>query len=164
MSDDSAENGTEDANRRRWVDAADHVATYRATGGRVGHVWHDRPHLLLSTTGRRSGREHTVPLVYGRLPGTGPEARVDGGPAGLPVVVASAGGAERHPAWYLNLVADPRVGVQLLDRTWEATATTVDGELEELAWQVMGRTWSGFTAYRERTRRRIPVVVLGPPA
>jgi deazaflavin-dependent oxidoreductase (nitroreductase family) len=160
VSDDFPDPGAEDPNRRRWVDAAEHVATYRLTDGRIGHLWHDRPHLLLTTTGRRSGREHTVPLVYGRLP----DAGRGGGPAGRLVVVASAGGAERHPAWYLNLVARPLVGVQLLDRTWDAAATTADGGLEDLAWQVMGRTWSGFTTYSEQTRRRIPVVVLEPRA
>lgn len=154
MSSAGPERPAGDPNRRRWVDAAEHVAAYRASAGAVGHTWHDRPHLLLTTTGRRSGREHTVPLVYGRLPGAGAGDRL--------VVVASAGGAEQHPAWYLNLAEHPSVGVQLLGRVWAATAVTADGADEEAAWDVMGRTWAGFTAYREQTRRRIPVVVLEP--
>lgn len=146
---------TEDANTRRWVDAAEHVATYRRTDGAVGHTWHDRPHLLLSTTGRRSGREHTVPLVYAWMPPVR-----DGGPRRRLVVVASAGGAEQHPAWYLNLRAHPEVGVQLLDRRWRTTAGTASGPEEEQGWEQMVRTWHGFAAYRRDTRRRIPVVVL----
>lgn len=154
MSRAAADREGEDPNRRRWVDAAEHVAVYRTTGGAVGHTWHDRPHLLLTTTGRRSGREHTVPLVYGRLPGAGAADRL--------VVVASAGGAERHPAWYLNLAEHPSVGVQLLDRVWAANAVTIGGPEEDAAWDLMARTWAGFTSYRQQTRRRIPVVVLEP--
>lgn len=151
----------EDPSTRRWADAAEHVATYRSTGGAVGHTWHGRPHLLLSTTGRRSGLEHTVPLVYARLPGAlvdEPDGHPDGG--GRLVVVASAGGAERHPAWYLNLEADHEVGVQLLDHRWRARARTAVGAEEEQGWQALVRTWAGFAVYRRETARRIPVVVL----
>lgn len=147
---------TEEANRRRWVDAAEHVATYRATGGVVGHTWQDRPHLLLSTTGRRSGREHTVPLVHTLVPG--PD-----GATPLLAVVASAGGAERHPAWYLNLVADPDVGVQLWAHRWRTRAVVAEGSQEEAAWAGLVGIWSGFAAYRRDTARRIPVVLLAAP-
>jgi deazaflavin-dependent oxidoreductase (nitroreductase family) len=144
---------SEDPNRRRWIDAADHVATYRATDGVVGHTWQDRPHLLLTTTGRRSGREHTVPLVYSRLPDAGQGDRL--------VVVASAGGAELHPAWYLNLIDHPVVGVQLWAQRWRTTARTADSAEEEAGWERMTSTWAGFGEYRRRTARRIPVVLLG---
>lgn len=145
-----------DPNRRRWADAAEHVATYRATGGMVGHTWADRPHLLLGTTGRRSGREHTVPLVYARLPGPAGSARL--------VVAASAGGAEQHPAWFLNLVAHPDVGVQLRDRCWRTKATVAEGAEEEAGWAAMTTTWDGFRRYREQTTRRIPLVLLAEHA
>lgn len=151
---------SQDPNTRRWVDAAEHVACYRRTDGAVGHTWHDRPHLLLSTTGRRSGREHTVPLVYAWLPARPGGAVDEQDSTRRLVVVASAGGAERHPAWYLNLQACADVGVQLLDRRWRTTAGTASGAQEEQAWQQMVRTWDGFAAYRRGTRRRIPVVVL----
>ncbi|WP_336923709.1 nitroreductase/quinone reductase family protein [Aquipuribacter sp. SD81] len=147
-----------DPNRRRWVDAAEHVAAYRASDGTVGHTWADRPHLLLTTTGRRSGREHTVPLVYARVPAAG------GG--SVLVVAASAGGAERHPAWFLNLQADPRVGVQLRERRWQARARVADGAQEEAGWVALVGTWGGFARYRAATTRRIPLVLLPgePPA
>lgn len=152
MTPDAPEPPEQDPNRRRWVDAAEHVATYRATGGAVGHTWADRPHLLLGTTGRRSGREHTVPLVYARLPDAvrGPSL----------VVAASAGGAERHPAWFLNLEAHPAVDVQLWDRRWRATAAVAEGAEEEAGWAAMTATWDGFRRYREETARRIPLVLL----
>lgn len=144
----------QDPNRRRWLDSAEHVAVYRATDGAVGHTWADRPHLLLSTTGRRSGRQHTVPLVYARLD------RSVQGP--VLVVAASAGGAEQHPAWFLNLTANTDVAVQLWDRSWRATATVATGADEEAGWQAMVATWDGFAGYRDQTARRIPVVLLGP--
>jgi len=155
-----AEQRTEqDPNRCRWVDAAEHVATYRATDGAVGHTWADRPHLLLSTTGRRSGREHTVPLVYARLADAAGGARL--------VVAASAGGAEIHPAWYLNLVADPDVAVQLWGRRWLTSAGVAEGDDVEPGWSAMTTTWDGFRRYREETTREIPLVLLeedGPSA
>lgn len=137
-----------------WADAADHVETYRRTGGVEGHRWHGRPHLLLTTTGRRTGREHTVPLVYAPL-STSDGPRL--------VVVASAGGAETHPAWFLNLRHDPGVGVQLWGRTWTTAAEQADGEVEEAAWAAAGRTWEGFLRYRQQTARRIPFVLLDLP-
>ncbi|MFC3687834.1 nitroreductase/quinone reductase family protein [Aquipuribacter hungaricus] len=142
------------AAERAWADAAEHVEVYRRTAGAEGHRWHGRPHLLLGTTGRRSGRLRTVPLVYAR-------ARTAAGER--LVVVASAGGAERHPAWYLNLVAAPAVQVQLLDRVWSTAATTAAGQDEEAGWAAMAATWDGFARYRALTARRIPVVLLGPP-
>ena len=139
---------------RTWTDAAEHVDTYRRTDGVEGHWWHGRPHLLLGTTGRRSAHPHTVPLVYARL-GTAAGERL--------VVVASAGGAERHPAWYLNLVADPAVTVRLCDREWSTTADRVVGPVGDQAWEAMTRTWEGFARYRQDTVRAIPVLLLGGP-
>jgi deazaflavin-dependent oxidoreductase (nitroreductase family) len=143
-----------DAGGRDWVDAADHVAAYRRTDGLDGHWWRGRPHLLLGTTGRRSGREHTVPLVYSRLSTQAGERLV---------VAASAGGAETHPAWFLNLSADPVVTVRLWQEQWRTVAEQAHGEEEQAAWAAMGRTWEGFLDYRRRTARRIPLVLLGGP-
>lgn len=137
-----------------WADAADHVATYRRTDGTQGYWWHGRPHLLLGTTGRRSGRVHTVPVVYARLVVAAGQRLV---------VVASAGGAEAHPAWYLNVRADPSVTVRLLDREWTTVIEPAEGEDEEAAWAVMARTWDGFARYRRDTVRRIPVLLLPLP-
>lgn len=143
------------ARERAWTDTTEHVDTYRRTAGAEGHWWHGRPHLLLGTTGRRSGRPHTVPLVYARS-GTGAGERL--------VVVASAGGAERHPSWYLNLAADPRVTVRLCDQEWSTTAERAVGPVLDAAWEAMTRTWEGFAAYRRDTVRVIPVLLLAGPS
>lgn len=149
----------EQAQDHVWADAAEHVAAYEASDGAVGHDWLGRPHLLLRTTGRRTGRVRTVPLAYARLPVPDGTARY--------VVAASAGGAERHPAWYLNLVADPRVEVQVRAQRWSTTADPLVDEPHDVvegAWAALTDVWSGFGRYRAGTRRRIPVVLLAAPA
>jgi deazaflavin-dependent oxidoreductase (nitroreductase family) len=81
-----------------WV--AEHINDYVATGGKRGHLWKGVPTLLLTTRGRKTGALRRTALIYGR----------DGDSY---VVVASIGGAPKHPEWYLNLVADPEVRLQV---------------------------------------------------
>jgi deazaflavin-dependent oxidoreductase (nitroreductase family) len=127
----------------------EHVDRYRETGGEEGHDWKGTVTLLLTTTGRRSGEERTTPLIYQR----------DGDRY---VVVASQGGADEHPAWYLNLSADPNVEVQVKDDRFEATASTAEGEERERLWELMTATWPAYDRYQTKTDRQIPVVVLTP--
>jgi deazaflavin-dependent oxidoreductase (nitroreductase family) len=123
---------------------ADHIRRFEATGG------HPRPgvnDLLLTTRGRHSGKLRRTALVYAR----------DGDRY---VLAASNAGADRHPAWYLNLVADPRVVVRVGDRTFTATAcTAMPGERPRL-WDLMVATMPSYRGYQETTSREIPVVVL----
>jgi deazaflavin-dependent oxidoreductase (nitroreductase family) len=126
----------------------EHVRTYRETSGETGHEW--RPGvftLLLTTTGRRSGRPYTAPLIYGR----------DGDDY---VVVASKGGAPDHPDWYRNLEAKPQVELQVGAEVLDATARTATGEERERLWRMMAAIWPDYDSYAERTDRQIPVVVL----
>ena len=128
----------------------EHTRTYRETGGETGHEW--RPGvftLLLTTTGRRSGRPYTAPLIYGR----------DGDDY---VVVASKGGAPDHPDWYRNLEAKPQVELQVGAEVLDATARTATGEERERLWRMMAEIWPDYDSYAERTDREIPVVVLSP--
>lgn len=125
----------------------EHVRRYRETGGEVGHIWRGAPTLLLTTTGRRSGERRTTPLIYGR----------DGDRY---VVVASKGGAPRHPAWYLNLSAEPEVEVQVLDERFRARASTAGPQERERLWRLMAGIWPAYDEYTQRTEREIPVVVL----
>ena len=81
-----------------WI--KDHVAEYLASNGEKGHIWRGVPTLLLTTSGRKSGEPLLLPLIYGK----------DGDNY---LVVASKGGAPGHPAWYLNLAANPEVEVQV---------------------------------------------------
>jgi proline iminopeptidase len=126
----------------------EHVRRYRETGGGVGHIWKEGSTiLLLTTTGRSSGRETTVPLIYG----------LDGD---TPVIVASKGGAPEHPGWFRNLARNPEVGVQIMGERFRAHARVAEGEERERLWERMNEIWPHYDEYATRTEREIPVVVL----
>jgi deazaflavin-dependent oxidoreductase (nitroreductase family) len=128
-----------------WV--KQHIDEYVATGGEEGHLWNGVPTLLLTTTGRRSGQRRRTALIYGR----------DGDDY---VVVASQGGAPAHPAWYLNLDANPEVEVQVGEEVFAATARTVDDADRARLWPRMRDLWPAYDEYQDKTERQIPVVVL----
>jgi deazaflavin-dependent oxidoreductase (nitroreductase family) len=130
---------------RGWV--ATHIRSYVETGGRRGHRWHGAPTLLLTTRGRRSGTRRRTALIYGR----------DGDRY---LVVASNGGAEGHPNWYLNLAADPDVEVQVGAERFAARARTATAEEKPRLWPVMTALWPEYDTYQRKTARVIPVVVL----
>jgi deazaflavin-dependent oxidoreductase (nitroreductase family) len=125
----------------------DHVRQYQETDGRVGHDWNGVTCLILTTRGRRSGTLRSRPLIYGS----------DGDAY---VVIASYGGAPQHPAWYLDLQADPRAGVQVKADRFAATARTAEGAERDRLWRLMTGLWPNYDQYTQRTDRRIPVVVL----
>jgi proline iminopeptidase len=126
----------------------EHVRRYRETDGSVGYIWkRDAKILLLTTKGRSSGQERTVPLIY---------EDVDG----VPVIVASKGGAPEHPGWYRNILADPEVTVQILGDVFPAHARTVTGEERERLWAAAAAQWPDYDVYATRTDREIPVVAL----
>jgi deazaflavin-dependent oxidoreductase (nitroreductase family) len=136
-----------------WI--RDHVRRYLETDGEDGHLWDSTPvggkglipTLLLTTVGRRSGRRLTLPLIYGR---SGDDY----------VVVASRGGAPTHPSWYLNLVAEPRVELQVKADRFSATARTAGPEERARLWQPMRDLYPPYDEYQARAGREIPVVVL----
>ena len=133
----------------QWMTGMNNVA-YRLSGGRVaGHIPSGAPICLLTTTGRRSGRPRTVPLVY--VP--------DGDDL---VVVASRGGMGSHPAWYLNLRDDPAATVQLGVSTMAVRARDATDEERGRLWPGLTAAYPHFDAYQARTSRHIPVVVLSP--
>jgi deazaflavin-dependent oxidoreductase (nitroreductase family) len=125
----------------------EHVQRYQATDGAEGHDWNNTVVLLLTTKGRNSGKSYTTPLIYQ--------------PYGDDyLVVASKGGADEPPLWYLNLEADPAVKVQVRDDKFAARARTAGpGEKPDM-WRVMARTWPDYDEYQKKTDRDIPVVVL----
>ena len=125
-----------------------HVRRYRETNGEEGHIWREGSTiLLLTTTGRNSGRKTTTPLIYG----------LDGD---NPVIVASKGGAPQHPGWYRNLVANPAAEVQILGETFPVRARDAEGDERERLWQMMNGIWKHYDEYQTKTDRQIPVVVL----
>ncbi|KUL40495.1 nitroreductase/quinone reductase family protein [Streptomyces regalis] len=133
------------------------IDEFRANKGRVGGYFEGARLILLTTTGARTGRPHTTPLGY--LP--------DGGERVL--VIASAAGAPRHPAWFHNLVANPRVTIESGAFTYEARAVVLEGEERDRIFARAVEAEPGWAAYQEKTERVIPVVALyeiaqgGPP-
>lgn len=129
--------------------SAANVAVYRWTGGRVGGRMGKAPILLLTTRGRKSGKRRTTPLLY-----------VEDGER--LVIVASQGGAPTHPAWFLNLRADPNVTVELGRERRTLRAREAGDEERERYWPRVVAMYAGYARYQERTSRRIPLVVLEP--
>jgi proline iminopeptidase len=126
----------------------EHVRRYRETDGEEGHIWREGSTiLLLTTTGRKTGRQSTTPLIYG----------MDGG---NPVIVASKGGAPAHPGWYRNLAKTPEVEVQIKGDRFHARARTAEGEERDRLWRRLNEIWPHYDEYQTKTEREIPVVVL----
>ncbi|HEY2072991.1 MAG TPA: nitroreductase family deazaflavin-dependent oxidoreductase [Gaiellaceae bacterium] len=128
-----------------------HRRVYRLTGGRLGGRIAAMPVLLLTTVGRTTGKSRTQPLAY---------TRVDDAYA----VIASKGGAARHPLWYLNLRANPLAEVTVGRETHAVRARDAEGEERERLWRRLADVYSGYDRYARKTNRRIPVVVLEPLA
>lgn len=125
----------------------EHIDRYVATGGEDGHDWQGTRTLLLTTTGRRSGEPRVAPLIYA--------------PAGDALaVVASKGGSDAPPAWYVNLTADPEVEVQVKDERFRATARTATPEEKAELWPAMVAEWPAYDEYQAKTDREIPIVLL----
>ncbi|HTR70041.1 MAG TPA: nitroreductase family deazaflavin-dependent oxidoreductase [Mycobacteriales bacterium] len=128
---------------------AEHVRRYQETGGEVGYIWNGVPSLLLTHTGRTSGKAYTTPLIFAR----------DGDDY---LVVASMGGAPMHPQWYLNLSAAPRASIQVKADSIDVVARTVSEEDKDRAWAIVTSVWPNYDVYQSRTQRSIPVVALTP--
>jgi deazaflavin-dependent oxidoreductase (nitroreductase family) len=126
-----------------------HVALYRLTGGRIGGRVNGSSVLLLTTNGRKSGRCRTVPLLY------------LGSNEGY-IVVASYGGADRHPGWFLNLQEDPSAVVQVQKRSAEVIASTVEHTTRESLWPKLVDMFPHIVSHQSRTRRILPLVQLKP--
>jgi deazaflavin-dependent oxidoreductase (nitroreductase family) len=123
------------------------IEEFRANGGKVGGPFQGGDLLLLTTTGAKSGQEHTAPLGYVR----------DGD---LLLIIGSAGGAPRHPAWYHNLLAHPLVRVEIGTEAFEAIAVPAEGARREKLFEHVVRTAPGYADYQTQTTRILPVVVL----
>ena len=126
-----------------------HRWLYRGSGGKWGQTFFGSPILLLTTTGRRTGQPRTWPLTY--LP---EGERL--------IVIASNGGQPNHPAWYLNLRANPQVSAQLGDQTHTMIAKTAEGAERARLWSRVVEEYPAYAGYQRKTDRQIPVVVLRP--
>ena len=126
----------------------EHIRQYRETDGEYGHDWkRGSSVLLLTTTGRRSGEPRTSALIYGR---SGDDY----------LIVASKGGADEPPDWYVNLQANPEVELQVLDDKFRARARDATPEEKPEMWREMVSHWPDYDAYQEKTDREIPIVLL----
>lgn len=126
-----------------------HVGAYKLSHGRVGNRYQGAPIALVESVGRKSGRHRTHPLVCSQ----------DGDNL---VVVASKGGIDRHPAWYLNLRANPETSAWWQGRKRRVHAREAEGSERERLWKLMTGVYPPYEDYQRRTERRIPVVVLEP--
>ncbi len=129
-----------------WI--AEHVKVYVESGGKEGHIWQPGvPTLLLTTRGNKSGTARRTALIYGR----------DGNDY---VVMASYAGSPTHPDWYLNLVADPEVVIQMGEDVTAGTARTVADEDRDRVWKIMTAIWPDYDEYSAKTNRKIPLVAI----
>ena len=126
-----------------------HASLFRATGGKVGGRLVGSPVLLLVTTGRKSGLQRTTPLLY-----------LDDG--NRHVIVASNGGAAKHPVWWLNLRANPEATVEIGGRKTRVRATEAQREERARLWRRLVLMYGPYESYRKKTDREIPVILLEP--
>ena len=139
--------GVKDATARRLSRL--HTMLYRTTRGRVGRRLVANDMLLLTTPGRISGKPHTVPLLYLQDDET-------------LVVVASWGGRDYHPDWYLNLKAYPAAAVTISGASRPVVARTAEAGERAIWWRRLQEAYRGYEAYQRRTQREIPIVFLEP--
>ena len=132
-----------------WEPIADHVERYLATDGEDGAVWEGAQTIILTTTGRKTGKLRRTPLI-----------RVKDGDDYL--VIASLGGAPQHPVWYLNLVANPDVTIQDRAEVHELRARVADDEERARRWPVAVAAWPAYDEYVTKTVRVIPLVICEP--
>jgi deazaflavin-dependent oxidoreductase (nitroreductase family) len=125
----------------------EHVERYRATGGEEGHEWRGTTAAILTTTGRKSGKQRDTPLIYGKA-----------GDAYM--VVPSDGGSPTPPTWYLNLQANPEAELQVKAERFKVRARDATAEEKPALWEQMTSQWPAYDDYQARTEREIPVVVL----
>ncbi len=127
------------------------VALYRRSGGRIGGTTKGAPVLLLTTTGRKSGKAWTNPVIY----------QHDGRRL---IVIASGAGSAEHPSWWLNLRSTPKATVELGRDRMEVTASEADDAERDRLWALMVAAYPAYNVYTTKTSRRMPVIVLDPAA
>jgi len=123
------------------------IEEFRANGGKVGGNFEGSPMLILHSTGAKTGEERVHPLVHGMH---GDDV----------VIFASKAGAPTHPAWYLNLVANPDATIEIGTETRRVRARVAEGVEREEIWSKQKAAMPGFAEYEAKTSRQIPVVIL----
>ena len=132
----------------KWISKAN-TAAFKASGGAMFSAMGDVKLAILTTVGRKSGKEREVPLVYG----------MDGDNV---IFIASKGGHPTHPLWYLNLAADAKVKVQIGKENKDYVARTAAGDERKRCWNIMVAMYKDYDSYQKWTDRVIPVVICEP--
>lgn len=144
-----------EASTSGWI--AEHRTRYLDSNGADGHMWDSAPlggpgllpTLLLTTTGRKTGEPRIMPLIYGETD------------SGGYIVIASKGGAPNHPAWYLNLLAQQEVIVQVIADRFTANYRIASGDERAALWAQQEKLYPPYTEYQQSAgAREIPVIVL----
>ena len=125
------------------------VFLYNVSGGRIGGKMGKVPVLLLTTTGRKSGKQRTLPLIY----------IMDDSAY---VITASAGGADKHPGWFFNIRSNPQATIQVKDAHIKVKAEVAGQEKKSELWARLVEVAPNFAGYEKRTSREIPMVILHP--
>jgi len=141
--------------RRDWK--TEHLDMYLGSGGVEGHIvdvsdiggLNFTTTLLLRYTGRKSGRTIVTPLIYGDF-------------GGEVVIVASKGGADHHPAWYLNLLESPEIEFQIATQAFRATWRQAEGDERARVWDFVTGIFPPYTSYQASTDRLLPLIMLKP--
>ncbi len=125
------------------------VFLYNVSGGRIGGKMDKVPVLLLTTTGRKTGKKRTLPLIY----------IMDGSAY---VITASAGGADKNPGWFFNIRSNPQATIQVKDKHIKVMAEIAGQEKKSELWARLVEVAPNFAGYQKRTSRAIPMVILHP--
>jgi F420H(2)-dependent quinone reductase len=125
------------------------VFLYTMSGGRIGGKVGKLPVLLLTTTGRKTGKQRTRPVAY----------IMDGSDY---VITASAGGADTHPGWFFNIRSNPQVSIQIKETHRHVTGEIAEPEKKSALWARLVEVAPNFARYQKHTTREIPMVMLHP--
>ncbi len=149
---------TSAANRERMQDwLAQHRESYLGSGGREGHVMDlsalgaraFTPHCMIRYKGKKTGKTYVTPLIYGAI-------------GGEVVIVASKGGADQHPGWYVSIKDQPEIDFQVGTQAFHGTLREPRGEERAKVWELMAENFPPYRDYQKSTDRQIPMVMMTP--
>lgn len=127
----------------------DHIRRYLATNGEDGHIMNGFPCLVITTTGKKSGEKRQAAVIYGKH-------------GNSHVIIASKGGSDTPPAWFINLQANPRAHIQVKDKKLDVKMRVATGAERDQLWKMMVGIFPDYADYQKKTAREIAVVVLDP--
>jgi len=150
MTNSSSTNNTSTENKEDILGfMKDHIKRYLATNGEDGHLMNGFPCLVLTTTGKKSGEKRQAAVIYGKHNNSY-------------IIVASKGGSDTPPAWFVNLQANPRAHIQVKEKQMDVKMRVAAGAEHKLLWEMMAKVFPDYLAYQKKTTRKIPVVILDP--